>query len=169
MLVAPLVMRAQVTAGQPSAAVARASRFDSALASARMGNVAAAEAVLLEDNLRPANTLAGEIESATKLAHLALALRQSADYPASNLAVQRALARLTDAAARQAAASAADRAQASETAGFIHETLLFDLAAAKAAYQQAQSLYPGSKAAGAGLARIQAAEQMKRRALGERS
>jgi hypothetical protein len=163
----PLGAMAQLAAGPASIVVTHANVVNSAVASAKAGDFATAETMLFSDNVQRPNTFDWDIEATTKLVHLAFTLRQTLDYPNSNIVVQQALARLIDTSARHVSDTpAVSRAHAYESAGFIYETLLFDPVSAKVAYLQALSLNSSSKVASAGLARIQAGEQVKTRVLG---
>lgn len=170
-LLSPVVAMAQSLDRSPAArasrAAARAADFRAALGFASAGNGSAAEAALFKANVQRPNSLEWDIEAATKLAHLALTLRERSDYRNARLCADRAIALLNSGlTARSTGASPARRAQAFETAGFIYERLHFDHAAARAAFAQAQTLQPSSMSAAAGLARIKDREDAEKRVRG---
>ncbi|MGH7946612.1 MAG: hypothetical protein ACREH8_12345 [Opitutaceae bacterium] len=138
-----------------SRAAVRAENFEQALGWISVGNLAAAETALFRNNIQQPGTLEWDIESANRLAHAALVLRERSDYKTARLAALRAMEHLATAkATRFTSSTPKRRARAYEAAGFIYERLLADPAAAKAAFAQAEREFPGSKGARAGLDRI---------------
>ncbi len=146
---------------------AHAANFDAALAQAHAGNLSAAEAALFRDNVQRQNTLAYDVECATKLVQLAAVLQQTYDYQNANTALQLAISTLdATSAAHQSDTPAIDRAQADELRGFVCDRYLHDPDSATAAFQRAQQLNPNSAAASDGLAKINSDKATKNRAIG---
>lgn len=141
---------------------ARAADFEAALAAAARGNLAHAESRIARASMHQPNTLLGALESASRLGHLALSLRQRGHHEASESVALRALATLTAIApAELAQATSQARAQVWQSVGLIYERMLFDEVAAKAAYLKAQQEHADAPGAQAGLKRLE--EALKQR------
>lgn len=140
-------------------AKARADAFEAASTAFVAGNLAGAELALFQNNRSRPSSIDWNIECANRLIHLTLALRERGDFATANVVVARALDYVNDAKLnRFAGAKATARARVHEIAGFIYERLIGDPASAKSAFLAAQREAPASKAAQAGLNRIQSHE-----------
>jgi hypothetical protein len=170
LLLSPTTLLAQGRAqDQALLTKARAQNFSPALAAIVAGNLPTGEALLLKDNVHAAGTLQGDIESARRLTHAALVLRQQRRVRESQIVANRALVYLGEGKnLRFAGTRPSERAQVYELAAVIYERLFSDVSSAKAAYNQAKIELPSSKAADTGLARIQESEDRIARNTGKK-
>jgi len=128
----------------------------------------AAEERLLRGNRHEPTTLGWQIESANKLTHLALILRQEYDYSGALAVATRALAVLDDAEKLARRADAHQRALVQEMTAFLLEEIVRDPESARAAFEKARQANPSSKRAEQGLARLQEEKAKQQRLAGNR-
>jgi hypothetical protein len=144
---------------EPAAlAVERAKDFDNSLALFKARDLVNAEKVLLRSNRWQSGTLGWQLESAGRLTHMALVLRQRYDYPGSLAVAQRALAILRDADGLALKASASKRSAVHEQAAYIAEEILRDPVAARTEYQLALQFNAKSVRAREGVQRLDEAQ-----------
>lgn len=138
---------------------ARKQAFEEALALFKAKDYARAEARLLLSNRQKPGTLGWHLESAGKLTHMALVLRQQYDPHGAIIVAQRAQALLADAGKFTGQADRIrQRAEVHEMKGYLNEELMRDPAAARIDYEQARKTDPGSARATTALGRIEEAD-----------
>lgn len=143
------------TSSEPNRARLAAERleaYNAAKSLFKAGDTAAAEAALLRTNESSPGTFEWQLESAGKLTHLALNLRQQYDYPRAIALARRVLELLEKAAQLGLEANPRQRASVHEMAAFVQEELLRDQSAAREAYVKARQIDGTSKRALRGLA-----------------
>lgn len=121
-----------------SQAAARKRALVDSFGLAKSRDYAQAEDALLRANRHEPGTLSWQIESAGKLTHLALVLRQHYDHRGAVAVALRALEILQAAGPLAGAANPRRQATVHEMAAFLHDELLHDPAAARTAYEHAQ-------------------------------
>lgn len=135
--------RAEVVTKNQTAAARAAERnqnFNDALVYHKAGNSAKVDETLAKSNRYLPNTLGWQIETGSKLTQFALSLRQRYDARGAVATAQRALSVLQEAERLSTNATVRQKAAIQEMVGFLHDEVLRDAAAARAAYQKAQQL-----------------------------